>query len=222
MNRANSNHIKKCEQEEFAFSRFKSSAFSLIEILIALVISALLISIATLAFADKRKEELEKQSTRLYALLKQAQDETLLRNIDIGIRIEENKYLFYLYDAQNEKWLPLTNEEFFREREIPETLEVKLVVDGNTLFGADESDEIDIFEDDVNIFEEEEEQIEPPQIYILSSGEMNEFKIALGWTDDEPTYYLIQGTMIGDISFEGPLSGDLRTEVEDSSALNLR
>lgn len=195
--------------------------FSLIEILIALVVGALIISLATLSFGDKRKEELEKQSMRLYALLKQAQDETLLRGIDIGIRVEENKYWFYTYDVENDKWLPINDDEFFTEKTIPESLEIKVVVDGSTLFAEDE-DDVDIFERDVNIFEDEdEEQIEPPQIYILSSGEMNDFKIALGWTEDEPRYYLISGTMLGDIAMEGPLSGNLRHEVTDESVINL-
>lgn len=198
----------------------KNQGFSLIEILIALVVGALIISLATLSFGDKRKEELEKHSMRLYALFKQAQDETLLRGIDIGLRIEENKYWFYTYDTENEKWLPITDDEFFTEKTIPEMLEIKVVVDGSTLF-SDEEEDVDIFERDVNIFEEEEEEIEPPQIYILSSGEMNDFKVALGWTDDEPRYYLISGTMLGDITMDGPLSGNLRHEVTDESVLNL-
>jgi len=218
--RPNAVEQKKAQYSRHSSSPSKYSGFSLIEILIALAIGAMLIAISTIAFSDKRKETLEQQSMKLYALLKQAQDETLLRGIDIGIRMEKEKYWFYLYDVENEKWLPINDDEFFNEKEIPEILEVKVVVDGNTLFG-DEDEEIDIFEDDVNIFEEEEEQIEPPQIYILSSGEMNNFKIALGWTEDEPTYYLLSGNMLGDLQFEGPLSGDMNVEVIDDASLNL-
>jgi general secretion pathway protein H len=207
-------------QTNGASAACKASGFSLIEILIALVVGALIIALATLSFGDKRKEELEKQSLRLYALLRQAQDETVLRGIDIGLRIEDNKYWFYTYDLENEKWLPITDDAFFTEKVIPDMLELKVVVDGSTLF-SEEEDEVDIFEQDVNIFEEEEEQIEPPQIYILSSGEMNEFKVAIGWTDDDPRYYLIAGTMLGDITIDGPLSGNLRHEVTDESVLNL-
>jgi general secretion pathway protein H len=198
----------------------RESGFSLIEILIALVVGALIISLATLSFGDKRKEELEQQSLRLYALLKQAQDETVLRGIDIGLRIEDNKYWFYTYDIENDKWLPITDDAFFTEKTIPDSLEIKVVVDGSTLF-AEGEDDIDIFERDVEIFEEEQQPIDPPQIYILSSGEMNEFKVAIGWTDEEPRYYLIAGTMLGDITMEGPLSGNLRHEVTDESVLNL-
>ncbi len=198
----------------------KIRGFSLIEILIALVVGAVLVSLTAIAFGDKRKEQLEKQSQKLYGLIKLAQDETLLRGIDLGIRIEPKRYLFYVYDAENDKWLPINDDDFFSEKEIPEDLEVKIVVDGNTLFAEDE--DVDIFEEDVNIFEEENEvEVEPPQIYILSSGEMNDFKIALGWVDEDPRYYLITGTMLGDVTLDGPMSGDLRVEVEDDSALNL-
>lgn len=199
-----------------------SAGFSLLEILIALVVGATIIALSTMAFGDKRQEQLDKQALRLYALLKQAQDETLLRGIDIGIRIDKQNYRFYLYDIDNDKWLPIEDDEFFTEKEIPETLEVKLVVDGNTLFAEDEED-VDIFEKDIDIFEDEDEPepVEPPQIYILSSGEMNDFKVALGWTDEDPRYYLITGTMLGDITFDGPLSGNLRDEVDEGEFLNL-
>ncbi|WP_144392278.1 type II secretion system minor pseudopilin GspH [Pleionea sediminis] len=198
----------------------RKNGFTLIEILIGLVVVALLASLSVVAFSDKRKEELEEQSYRLYALLSQVKDETLLRGIDIGLRLEEQKYLFYVYDLENEKWLPLTDDELFREREIPEILELKVVVDGNTIFSEDDAEDVDIFEKDVDIFEEEEEKIEPPQIYVLSSGEMNDFKIALGWIDEDPKYYLISGNVLGELELEGPLSGNMRDEVNDNSLLN--
>ncbi|NVJ49201.1 MAG: type II secretion system minor pseudopilin GspH [Gammaproteobacteria bacterium] len=200
---------------------FCQSGFSLLEILIALVIAGVLVSIAVINFGDDRDSELETSAKRFYALVKQAQDETLLRGIDLGIRVEDQRYWFYLFDAENEKWLPIQDDEFFTEKEIPESLELKLVVDGSTLFAEDE-DDVEIFERDVNIFEDEDEvEIEPPQIYILSSGEMNDFKFALGWVDQEPTYYLVTGTMLGDVKIEGPMNGNLRTEVKDDEFLNL-
>lgn len=197
------------------------AGFSLIEVLIALVIGALLISLATLAFGDPKKEELEKQAFRLYALIKQAQDETLLRGLDIGIRIEKQKYSFLLYDAENDKWLPITDDDFFTEKEIPESLEVKVVVDGTTLFSEDE-DDVDIFEEDVDIFEDgDQPKVEPPQIYILSSGEMNDFHIAIGWTDEDPRYFLITGTMLGEVQLDGPMTGNLRDEVNSDDLPDL-
>ena len=198
----------------------KASGFSLLEILIALVIGAILVSFSVMAFGDNKGSDLEKQATRLYALFKQAQDETLLRSIDLGVRIEKDHYLFYLFNYEDEKWLPLEGDDFFTKKEIPESLEVKLVVDGNTLFGGDEDEEVDIFEDDVDIFEDGQPKIEPPQIFILSSGEMNNFKVAIGWTDDDPRYFLISGNMIGTIEIEGPLYGDLRVEVSDDEFLS--
>jgi len=201
--------------------RLDSRGFSLIEILIALVIAGVLVSIAAINFGDNRKSDLETNAKRFYALVKQAQDETLLRGIDIGIRVEEQKYWFYLFDPENEKWLPIEDDEFFTEKEIPETLEVKLLVDGSTLFSQDE-DDVDIFEKDVNIFEEEDEKpIEPPQIFILSSGEMNDFKFAIGWVDDDPQYYVVTGTMLGEIQLSDAMSGNLREEVKEDDFLNL-
>ncbi|MEE4245253.1 MAG: type II secretion system minor pseudopilin GspH [Kangiellaceae bacterium] len=211
------------------FSKSKSlrkdyAGFSLIELMIALVVVAVIVAMASLTLTDKRQQELNIQAKRLYALLKQAQDETVLRGVDIGLRVERDKYLFYLYDTNTERWLPITDDELFTERAIPEILDIKLSVDGNSLFSTDTEEDIDIFEEDVDIFEDEEQKIEPPQIYILSSGEMSSFKIAIGWigdTNEDSRYYLLEGTLLGDISMTGPMDGDLRDEVYDDAILSL-
>ncbi len=192
-----------------------TQGFSLIEILIALVIIGVMSGLAIMSFGDNKEEALEKEARKLYMLLKQSQDETLLQQFSMGLRMEEDHYVFYVYNRDEGQWALMEDSRMFSEKRIPETFEVKLIVDGNTLFGEDEEDEVDIFDEDVDIFDKKEKELEPPQIFILSSGEMNDFKIALGWTDKHPTYYLIQGNMLGDIELVGPLAGDLNIEVDD-------
>ena len=90
-----------------------------------------------------------------------------------------------------------------------------------TLFSEDE-DDVDIFEEDVDIFEDgDQPKVEPPQIYILSSGEMNDFHIAIGWTDEDPRYFLITGTMLGEVQLDGPMTGNLRDEVNSDDLPDL-
>ncbi len=57
----------------------------------------------------------------------------------------------------------------------------------------------------------EDEQPESllPQIFLLSSGELNPFLLAIGNRDSNPVFYRLRGTADGNITIEGPLYADL-------------
>ena len=48
-----------------------------------------------------------------------------------------------------------------------------------------------------------------PQVFLLSSGEVNPFVVAIGNRDDQPVFFRLRTTDYGDIKFEGPIQGDL-------------
>ena len=50
---------------------------------------------------------------------------------------------------------------------------------------------------------------------------MNDFHIAIGWTDEDPRYFLITGTMLGEIQLDGPMTGNLRDEVNSDDLPDL-
>ncbi|MDH5630952.1 MAG: hypothetical protein OEY96_12445, partial [Gammaproteobacteria bacterium] len=91
--------------------------------------------------------------------------------------------------------------------------------DGDNIF-ADREDDVEIFEEAVDIFEEEdeEEKVEPPAIYFLSSGEQNQYTVAFAKaensSDEENMFYRIQGNIAGDLVYQGPLPGNLYNDIE--------
>lgn len=58
---------------------------------------------------------------------------------------------------------------------------------------------------------DENEQSESllPQIFLLSSGELNPFLLAIGNRDSNPVFYRLRGTADGNIVIEGPMYADL-------------
>lgn len=54
-----------------------------------------------------------------------------------------------------------------------------------------------------------------PQVFLLSSGEVNPFVVAIGNRDDQPVFYRLRTTEFGDIKFEGPIQGDLLSDLTE-------
>jgi len=44
-----------------------------------------------------------------------------------------------------------------------------------------------------------------PQIYLMSSGEINPFVLLIGYDDEDPVFYQIEGSYDGKIKLEGPV-----------------
>lgn len=63
----------------------------------------------------------------------------------------------------------------------------------------------------------ESDEAEPesllPQIFLLSSGELNPFVLAIGNRDDNPVFYRLRSNIWGDIKLEGPIQGDLVSDL---------
>ncbi len=122
--------------------------------------------------------------------------------------------------SQGPIWATIEDNPALAEHEFPEEVEVNIAIDGDNLF-AESEDDVQIFEKQIDIFEdgEEEEQIEPPKIYFLSTGEQNQFTIGVASIEDyqdnknEPVFFRIKGELTGVLEYQGPLPGDLFTDI---------
>ncbi len=53
-----------------------------------------------------------------------------------------------------------------------------------------------------------------PQVFLLSSGEINPFTLTIGSTEEPALFYRIRGKFDGSVTFEGPIEGDLIAEMD--------
>ncbi|MCP3673797.1 MAG: hypothetical protein GY829_04920, partial [Gammaproteobacteria bacterium] len=80
--------------------------------------------------------------------------------------------------------------------------------DFNKLFrDKEEFDETDV---DVENEEDEAALALRPQIYLMSSGEVNPFTLVIGFEDDNPVYYQLEATFDGKVSLDGPFQESMQ------------
>lgn len=179
------------------------AGFTLLEILIALAIAGIMLSVAVIAFSDNDAAKLKNKAHQLYGLMQIAQEESILRGVEIGIRVEQDGYSFLIYDGT--RWNPLQEHTLLKDVELEEPIEMYINIEGQeALLANDETDEESNEEQDPN------KEIKPPQIFILSSGEMNEFTVTMGLDRDDPRFYRITGNYLGEINFEPAMEGHYR------------
>jgi len=202
-----------------------NSGFSLLEILIAMAIMATLIIIAFPNLSQNSDKLAKKEVVRLVAAIELVRDQAVILNQEYGLAIDEKGYQFLILNEDDEdrapRWQAIEETPGLGEHEFPPGLSINLSIDGENIFSTSE-DEIDIFEEDIEIFteEEEEKKVEPPQIYFLSSGEQNQFSIGIAVEDsflredDERVFFRVRGFLTGNLKYEGPLIGDLFQDLD--------
>jgi len=203
-----------------------SQGFSLLEILIAMAIMATLIAVAFPNLSQNTDKLAKKEILRLVAAIELVRDQAVILNKEYGLNIDETGYQFLVLNEDEEdkppRWQAIEEMPELAEHEFPEGLDINLSIDGENVFSSSE-DEVDIFEEDVEIFEDDEEQekkVEPPQIYFLSSGEQNQFSIAIAVEEsmqsdrEEQTFFRVRGFLTGNLKYEGPLVGNLFQDLD--------
>lgn len=186
------------------------AGFTLLEILIALAIAGIMLSVAVIAFSDNDAAKLKNKAHQLFGLMQIAQEESIIRGIEIGIRVEQDGYSFLLYDG--ERWSPLQDHALLRKVELDEPIEMYVNVEGQeALLGSSAEDEVVKGDaEDEQAEADETKNVEPPQIFILSSGEMNEFTVTIGLDRDDARFYRITGNYLGDINMTPAMTGHYR------------
>ncbi len=199
--------------------------FSLFEVLIAMAILAVMVVFAFPRLAGNSDKLAKQEAHRLVAAIELVRDRAIILNQEYGLNIDEEGYQFLILDETDDtkppEWKLIEDIPELRSYEFPEGLEINLTIDGENAFSTAE-DEIEIFEKEVEIFtdEEEQEKVEPPQIYFLSTGEQNQFSIGLAVESselndqDEPRFFRIQGFLTGNLKYRGPLEGNLFQDLD--------
>ena len=171
----------------------RATGFTLLEILVVLVIIGVMVSMATLSLgvlgADR---EVEEETRRFWAVLRQAREEAELQAIDVAIFVGSSDYEFLRFDTRRNEWQPIVDDKLYAPRTLPEGLRFRLWM---------ESREIVLKPGLPDRSKKDESQKWPPQLTVLSSGDVVPFEMQIE-RDGAPALWRMTSLADGDLRVE--------------------
>lgn len=198
----------------------KKAGFTLLEVMLVLLLIGLAAGFVMFnAFGASKSDLLKSQAQRLQVIVDMASDFAVLNQQQLGVRFEQqqNEYYFVYLDDEDE-WQRI-EEDIYSTYTLPEPFTYELNLDDlpwdveDRLFDRELFDEnLSVSDAGVEIGNEEEKKLPPPQILIMSSGEITPFVLSFNYEGDdgeEPVYFSLQNQELPPLSLEGPLESPL-------------
>lgn len=149
----------------------RARGFTLMEIMVVVIIIGIMIAVATLSTSLLgRDRESEDQARRLWAVVRQAREETELQGLDTGLFLSATGYEFMRYDTRRALWVPIENDKLFAPRELPDGLRFRAWLDAR---------EVILKPAPVDRTDADEDKKNPPQVMVLSSGDVMPFEVRI-------------------------------------------
>lgn len=193
------------------------TGFTLLEVILVIAIIGLVMATVqyTLFSADP-SEEVEKETQRLQAVFSLASDYAVINQLEMGLRIDDEKQTYeFVKLSEDQQWLPLEGQQHFALYELPEGLTLELSLEGLSWQEDEGLFDNGIFDEELSVSNksveigDEEKEPEPPQIFILSSGEITPFELRLDYQpqdfDQESFSFLLKGIDTVPLEREGPI-----------------
>lgn len=204
--------MRQCNSKKHALK-----GFTLIEVMLVLLLMGIAAGYVVFnAFGASKSDLLKSQAQRLQVIVDMASDFAVLNQQQLGIRVEQedNAYFFVYLDEDNE-WQRLEGEKIYDTYTLPEPFTFTLNLDDlpwdteDRLFDRDIFDEnLSVSSDGVDIGSDEDKRLPPPQILIMSSGDITPFTLTFNYEgdfDDEPVYFTLLNKELPPLALEGPL-----------------
>jgi len=158
--------------------------FTLIEILVVVVIIAIVASVAVISVnALGRDTEIADETRRLVGLIGLVREQAEMEGRDYGLRLEEERYDFMLHDVRGDQWQVIEEDRLLRSRDLPPGLQLRLRLEGREVVLRPPPDR---------------KKPRPPQILMLSSGDLTAFEMRIQREDSDHEAF-IEGKVDGEI-----------------------
>lgn len=164
------------------------AGFTLIEVLVVIVIIGVIVSAATLAIGVLGGDrEAEDETRRFWAVLRQAREEAELQGIDLAVYVAAGAYEFMRLDQRTNIWVPMQGDVLYVPRELPEGLRFRMWLESREIVlkprlpqrVVPTKDEDDEDKPRSQRLQQNSNENPPPQIMVLSSGEIMPFEVQI-------------------------------------------
>ena len=174
-------------------ARARDNGFTLLELLVVIVIIGVMVSMVTLSFGVLGGDrEAEEETQRFWAVLRQAREEAELQALDLAVFVGTSDYEFLRFDTRRNEWQPVVDDKLYAQRTLPEGLRFRLWMEGR---------EIVLKPGLPDRSKKEESQKWPPQLTVLSSGDVVPFELQIE-RDGAPALWRMTSLADGDLRVE--------------------
>jgi general secretion pathway protein H len=135
------------------------------EIMVVVAIIGLVTAVTLIRMSgSSRDTQLDEEAERMEALFSYVREQAELQTRDYGLKIDDQKYSFVVYDILGDEWRAADEDDALREREFPADIEPTVVVEGRKI-----------------ILDSREKKIEDftPQVLIFANGDISSFEVML-------------------------------------------
>lgn len=154
--------------------------FTLLEILLVLVLVSLASVAVISTLPTSSKDVAEKQAKSLFQRVLLLNEEAMLSGRDFGLRVDEKKSAYYLMSLESEGWQKLNIDQIPYETKLNASVVITLTLGGGVWADDDRLFKPgSLFDEDMFAEYKEEKKLRPPQVFIVSSGEVTPFSIAI-------------------------------------------
>ncbi len=192
--------------------------FTLLELMLVMALMGLAATYVVFnVFGVNQSDQLKKEAQRLQVLVDMASDYAVLNQQQLGIRFEQDEHEYYfVFLNDDDEWEKITDESLYEAHVLADPFTFDLNLDDlpwdteDRLFDREMFDEnFSLDEEGVEIGNEEDRKLPPPQVLIMSSGEITPFTLTLNYEPDfgtdSPVYYQILNEDVPPLALEGPL-----------------
>ena len=176
-----------------ARDRASLRGFTLLELLVVLVIIGVMVAMVTLSTNVLGQDsQVEEETRRFWAVLRQAREEAELQSIDLAVFVGSSEYEFLRFDNRRNEWRQVADDSLYAPRALPEGLRFRIWLEGRELVlkpGLPDRSKKD------------ENQKWPPQLTVLSSGDVVPFELQLE-RDNSPALWRMTSQVDGDLRVE--------------------
>lgn len=160
--------------------RQRARGFTLLEVLLVVVIAALASSAVVSTLVSRSSGEAKKHASAAYHRLQLLNEEAMLAGKDYGLWVDEKRSLYRLVRLTAKGWQRLDDSQIPAETELGENLALKLTMGGSAWQDEDRLFRPgSLFDDDRFADIEEKDALPTPQVFIMSSGEVSPFELAM-------------------------------------------
>lgn len=155
--------------------------FTLIEIMLVLVLLSVSSMAVIMSLPDSQDDQMEEQASRFYQLVQLLNEDALLNGMDYGIYFNQERQEYRFMQLNVDGWQPMEQSRFFTEVKMEDSsVEFEMELGGSAWADDDRLFEPgSLFDEEMFADLEEDKKPIPPQVMVLSSGEVTPFVVTL-------------------------------------------